>query len=184
MTAEQAYKKATRANKRLPKLELAIMQDTYWSMCYAINVIKGRWLDTEQIILLDTYNAYFYARDIVQGRWLEAEPTIMQDAERAYLYARDIIQGRWLEAEPAIMKNSYVAYYYAKDILKKRWLEAESTIAKSTWKTHYIKEFFDEPVITKEQVDIIKWYRKKLPGYFAPARLFEDKVSLLDMVIE
>jgi len=49
---------------------------------------------------------------------------------------------------------------------------------------HYIKKFFNEPVITKDEVDIIQWQRKNAQGYFAPASWFDNKVSLLDMMVK
>ena len=114
----------------------------------------------------------------------ELEHIIMQSAGHAHYYARDIIEDRWLEAEPVIIQDAEWAYYYARDVIKGRWLEAEEIIAKSDYIEYYTQRFFDEPVITKAQVDIIQWERKKQVGHFAPARLFQDNISLLDMVIE
>ena len=114
----------------------------------------------------------------------ELEPTIMQDARHAYRYARYVIKGRWPEAEPYIMQYAHYAYGYAKYVIKDRWLEAEEKIANSKYRHNYIKAFFDEPVVTKDEVDIIQWERQQQVGYFAPASLFQNKVSLLDMVIE
>jgi len=68
--------------------------------------------------------------------------------------------------------------------MKERWYEVEEIIAQSKVKNDYITAFFNEPIVTKDQVDIIQWERKKLPGYFAPASLFEDKVSLLDVMVK
>lgn len=160
MTAYEAYIKATSARKRLPESELDIIQSA------------------------SAYHAYLYARDVIEGRWLEAESLIIHSAYDACFYARDVIQGRWYEAETNIAQDAYSACCYSIDVIKDRWTEAESTIAKSNWKTHYIKEFFDEPVITKDEVDIIQWGRKNISGYYAPASLFKDQVSLLDMVME
>ena len=156
--AVEAYEKAVEAQKRLPELEPDIMQNAYIS--------------------------YLYTRDIIKCRWTEVEPNIMQDACDSYHYALDIIQRRWYEAEPIIMQDAIWAYLYARNVIKDRWLEAEEIIAKSINVNNYIKDFFDEPVITKDQVDTFVWDRKKLPGYFAPASMFEDKISLLDMVIK
>jgi len=74
---------------------------------------------------------------------------------------------------------------YANWIIKDRWIEAEEIVAKSEFKDDYIQEFFDgQPVVTKDEVDIIHWERKNAQGYFAPARLFKDKVSFLDMMVK
>ena len=124
-----------------------------------------------------------------KARWenkrsLELEPIIMQEPFYAYCYATDIIRGRWYEAEPVIMQDAINAYRYSRDVIQGRWLEAEEIIAQCEYNVDYIDMFFGEPVVTKEQVDIIQWERMNLPGYFAPASLFEDKLSLLDMVVE
>jgi len=160
MTASEAFHLARKSQKRMPELENIIMQDARY--------------------------AYYYARDVIEGRWLEAEPVIMHDAYRACLYNRVIIQGRWHEVEPIMMQEPRLAYNYAKDIIKGRWYEAEEIIASHhECKDGYIQEFFDnEPVVTKDEVDIIFWQRKNAPGYFAPASWFEDKVSLLDMMVK
>ena len=76
------------------------------------------------------------------------------------------------ELEHFIMQDGGWAYNYAKYIMQDRWYDAEEVIAKSDCQTDYIREFFNEPVITKDKVDIIQWERKNLQGYFAPIRLF------------
>ena len=158
MSPFEAYQKALLAQKRLPRYEPKIITHGFYSLQYA--------------------------RDVIHGRWPEAEPIIIQDAYNAYYYARDVIKARWIEAEQCIIQNAGSSYRYAIDVIKDRWLEAEESIAKTGYSQPYIEHFFDEPVITKEQADIIQWTRNNLTGYFAPASLLEDKVSLLDMVIE
>lgn len=132
---------------------------------------------------MTAYKAYNQAYK-AQKRLPELEHFIMQDAQWSYDYSRNVIKGRWLEAEPYIMQCYDCIYLYARDVIKGRWLEAEELISQSGWSSYYVNRFFDEPVVTKDRVDIIQWDRKKLPGYFAPASLFEPKTSLLDMVIE
>ena len=188
LTPYDVCAKAKKAQKRLPKLEPIIMQDSlsaYWSYHYACNVIKGRWPEAEPNIMQNAQYAYWYARYIMQERWLEAELVIAQDAEYAYLYTLHIIKGRWLEAEPNIMKNTWYACCYALDVIKDRWLEAEEIIAQSdTCTQRYTNEFFEEHTVTKDQIGTLMWTHINPLGYFAPASLFENKVSLLDMVIE
>ena len=157
MTAREAYVKAKKAQKRLPELEPIIVKDGFY--------------------------AYSYAKYVIKGRWFEAEPTIMQDAHSAYCYSKDVIKGRWLEVEPTIMQDEEWAYLYARDIIKGRWYDAEERFVQSIFRDDYIEIFFDEPVVTKDKVDIIPWERKNLQGYFAPASLFEQKVSVLDMMV-
>ena len=184
MTAREAYEKAKKAQKRFPELEPDIIQDAEWAYRYALHIIKGRWLESEPTIMKNAHWAYCYARDMIKGRWPEAEPTIMQDVKWTYYYSTDVIKNRWSEAEPIIMQDTQYAFWYSKNIIKGRWLEAEPIIAKSAYIYGYIEHFFDETVVTKDQVDIIDWQRNKQVGHFAPARLFETKISLLDMVIE
>ena len=183
MTPQDIYKKAYAAQKRLPELEPMIVCDIYWSYLYARDVIKGRWSEAEPNIMQDSCYAYCYAKNVVGGRWLEAETFIMQDAVWSYCYAKDVIKGRWLEAESIIIQDELYAYFYTRDVIKERWLEAEEIISKSDYKIDYIERFFDEPVITKDKVDIIEWERKKQFGYFAQDSLFEQKISVLDIMV-
>lgn len=184
MTPYDVYMKATEAQKRLPELEPIIVCNAYWACKYALNVIKGRWSEAEPAIVKCQNNAYCYARDVIKERWPEAEENIMQSIAYAYLYARDVIKGRWMEAEPVIIKEEAYLSHYAIYVIKGRWPEAEKSISMSENKRYYVETFFNEQVITKDQVGPLVWERMNLPGYFAPASLFEDKVSLLDMVIE
>jgi len=159
MNAQDAYHETLIAENRIPEpeLELIIMQDAQHAYYYAKYVLKGRWSEAEQTIMQDSYYAYCYAVDIVKGRWSEAEPTIMHDGHYAYLYARDIIKGRWPEAEEIIAHNPERIALYA-------------------------REYFNEPVVTKDEVSDLLWTQYHLPGYLAPARLF--KASLLDIMVK
>jgi len=84
--------------KLLGDITLADMIDhtnaPYWAVWYARDVIKGRWLEAEDIIKTDPFRAYLYARDIIEGRWLEIEDTIAE-SEWAYWYTREVIEGEW-----------------------------------------------------------------------------------------
>ena len=180
--ATAAYGIANKAHKRMPESEHIILQDELYSYFYARDVIQGRWLEAETSILQNAHTAYWYARDVIQGRWLEAEPVIATSNTYIMLYLLNVIQCRWPEAEPIIMQDSNDALLYALDIIKDRWPEAEQSIAQSCHVDIYIRKFFDEPVITKDKVDIIQWERKKQVGYFAPVRLFEEKYSVLDLM--
>jgi len=158
MSPQDAFTKADIAQKRIPELEHIILQNTFYACNYAMNIIEGR--------------------------WPEAETIIMNDAGDACWYARDVIQGRWLEAESTIMYSAFWASCYAQDVICRRWSEAEEVIAKSKFKDGYIAYCFgSEPIVTKDEADIIKWERKNLQGYFAPASLFEKQVSFLDMMV-
>ena len=89
----------------------------YWCYWYAVNVIKERWHEVEDVINKDPEYAYHYARDMIKGRWYEAEDVINKDPEWAYYYAHDVIKGRWHEAENVINKDPEWAYYYAHDVI-------------------------------------------------------------------
>jgi hypothetical protein len=39
---------------------------------YALNIIKGRWKEAEEVIKKDPVWAYYYAYHIIKGRWIEA----------------------------------------------------------------------------------------------------------------
>jgi len=185
MTAEYAYKQALKAKNRMPELEPIILTHVVYSCMYAFDIIQGRWIEAEPAIMQNGYWAVKYAREILKCRWLEAEPSIIRDAKYSYLYARDVIKERWLEAEPIIIKGTDSAYFYTRDVIQMRWFEAEKIIAQSKHKDDYIQDFFgSEPTITKDEVDIIFWQRKNAQGYFAPASWFEDKVSLLDVMVK
>ena len=159
MTAYEAYTLTIKENKRLSELEPIIVKDGFY--------------------------AYSYARDIIKGRWLEAESVIMQDAYNAYYYSKYVIKGRWLEAEPMLSRNPHYALQYAKDILKERWPDAEKRISLSpSAKSDYVSTFFDVAIVTRTEIGDFLWERVNPPGWFAPAMLFNNKMSLLDMVTE
>jgi hypothetical protein len=66
--------------------------------------------------------AFDYAYHIIKGRWIEAEEIIKKDPRYAYCYAYHIIKGRWIEAEEFIKKHPTYAYHYAHNIIKGRWI--------------------------------------------------------------
>jgi len=68
MTPKQAYYKAIESEKRMPKLELIISKNAYWSFLYALYVIKGRWELGEPVISKNAEYSYFYAQDVIRGR--------------------------------------------------------------------------------------------------------------------
>jgi len=49
----------------------------------------------------------------------------------------------------------------------------------------YLDDYFEnQPVVTKDTVGIVRWESKNLQGYYAPASLFDNKVSFLDMMVK
>ena len=64
------------------------------------------------------YWAYWYTRFVIKGRWVEGEEIIKTDPEWAYCYAHDVIKGRWPEGEEIIKTSPEYSYYYARDVIK------------------------------------------------------------------
>jgi len=59
------------------------------------------------------YYAYWYAMEVIKGRWPEAENVIKSDPDSAYLYAKYIIKRRWKEAENVIKSDPDCYCLYA-----------------------------------------------------------------------
>lgn len=85
---------------------------------HALNVIKGRWKEGEDIIKTDPESALAYAQDIIKGRWKEGEDIIKTDPESAVCYAIEMIKGRWKIAEEFIKTDPVSSYYYAQIVIK------------------------------------------------------------------
>jgi lambda repressor-like predicted transcriptional regulator len=118
--------------KKWPNLEKLLISKLNPELIYpyARHVIKGRWLEGEEIIAKSPTYAYEYAKHVIKGRWPEGEEIIAKSPYYAYHYARHVIKGRWPEGEKAIAKDGEYAYEYARNIIKGRWPEGESEIAK------------------------------------------------------
>lgn len=159
MNVDEAYHKAYAAQKRMPELEHIIIKSGAYSCCYAHFIINGRWPEAETAIIRDNFG-YAYAKNVIQGRWLEAEPAIMKHAPSAYKYAIGVIKGRWYEAEKIIASHH-------------------------KYQEKYAQAFFDgQPIVTKDDISDFVWKRAKAQGYFVPASLFDNKASLLDMMVK
>jgi hypothetical protein len=92
--------------------------------------------------LTDPRRAYYYAVDVIRGRWLEGEATIATSPHWAQYYAEDVIRGRFPEGEAAIATVPAPAYYYARDIIGGRFPEGEAAIAKDPpYAELYLKAF-------------------------------------------
>jgi len=68
MTPQEAYDKARKLGKRIPKLEPIISKDTHYSYYYALHVIKGKFELGEPAISKDAGYSYYYARYVIKGR--------------------------------------------------------------------------------------------------------------------
>ena len=144
MTPDQVYSKALQAGKRFPELEhLILTAGIGMTYLYTINIVKGRWIEAENIIAADACAAIIYAKEIIKERFEKAEKLIAKNSYCAYKYAADTIKGRFEKAEKLIAcsdyneayikivfcskppadyasKSSFGLYLYAKNVLKGR----------------------------------------------------------------
>jgi hypothetical protein len=66
MTPIQAYVKC---NGEINKdLEPFIIKDPEWAFHYSHNIIKDRWGEAEQYIINDSYLTYCYAINVIKGK--------------------------------------------------------------------------------------------------------------------
>jgi hypothetical protein len=141
--AERAYWFACSSERRLPEeRECIVLRDTHLAVCYAKNVVKGRWKPVEDDMFYrhpDRHKVYVeaneYAKDVVKGRWPEFEEAILDRAVAdpgwmAYIYARDILKGPWPEAEDVIAEDGMASDGYASAVLNAPWPKGEPAIAK------------------------------------------------------
>jgi len=103
MTPYQAHLESEKLGKRMPELEPVISKDAYYSYCYAINIIKGKWELGEPTISKNAQFSFIYARD-VKGRFILGEPAISKNALYSYLYAKYVIKGKL----PDFMHNQMI----------------------------------------------------------------------------
>jgi hypothetical protein len=68
MTPHQAYYKCIPNKQRDKDLEQYIIKDSYYAYFYAKNVIKGRWVEAENIISTSPPHIYWYAIDVIKGK--------------------------------------------------------------------------------------------------------------------
>ena len=76
--------------------------------------------------------AYWYASDVIKGRWVEGEEVIKRSSEWAFHYALNVIKSRWVEGEEVIKRDSYWTYWYAMDVINGRWVEGEEAIKRDS----------------------------------------------------
>ena len=74
----------------------------------------------------DPLDAFRYALNVLKGRFVEAEPTIATDPYYAYRYALEVVKGRWKEAEANISTSQWIAYCYAIDVLGLNEVQAKT----------------------------------------------------------
>lgn len=94
--AKASYEYALTHNQRFKEGEQSILDhcrrnDGEIACDYAMNVIKGRWVESEPIILESDRLILKYAVKVIKGRWLEAEGRF-RDLNIAQVYARKMIE--------------------------------------------------------------------------------------------
>jgi hypothetical protein len=67
MTPEEAFQYCRLKKRRMPELESIISTDSYYSYCYARDVIKGRFEECEKSIANDSELSYWYACHVING---------------------------------------------------------------------------------------------------------------------
>ena len=75
--AWHAYNKAYDAGKRLPEIEDIVLADSWVSCRYALNVVKGRWIEAEDFIMTNPDDSCFYAINIIKGKLPEKMHNMM-----------------------------------------------------------------------------------------------------------
>jgi len=147
MTPEEAYYKCrVISNYRRNKyLEQHIINDPEYAYRYAREVIKGRWIEAEEIIKNNTKNAYLYAIFIIENRWKKAEEFIKKDPQYAYLYAKYVIKDRWKQAEIYIIKSPMCSYMYALDVIKGKLPENmhNAMLLRATTDDEWARDYFN-----------------------------------------
>ncbi len=68
MTPEQAFNKLLINKKRDKDLESIIIKSPKFSWLYAMQQIKGRWIEAEDVISTDPFFTYYYAQDLINGK--------------------------------------------------------------------------------------------------------------------
>jgi len=77
MTPERAYLKSLEAGKRLTELESIVLTSPKDSCYYAIDIIKSRWIEAEDIIMTDSYLSLIYARYAIKDKLPEKMHNMM-----------------------------------------------------------------------------------------------------------
>ena len=93
--------------------EQALKTKAWIAVDHAREVVKGRFVDGEDLIKSDAHAAYLYAYEIIGGPWPEGEDLIATEAGPSYLYASYVLRGRFLKGEPSIDKSHMHSSWYS-----------------------------------------------------------------------
>ena len=117
---DAAYKKI--ANHKGPKpldrtaaekLETVIAKSANFSMKYAENILKHRFIKGEDIISTSAPSSYIYAKLILGSRFRKGEDAIADDIYYSYQYAVHVLKGRFEKGEAKIKGSTYWEDYCA-----------------------------------------------------------------------
>jgi len=112
------------------QFERTIAKDTYYSYCYAQDVLKGPFPLGEETIAQDACYSYWYAQCVLKSRFKLGEKIIATDAHYSYAYARYVLKGPFKLGEKIISKKARYSYYYARCVLRAPFSLGEMVIAK------------------------------------------------------
>lgn len=79
-SAKDAYEYCVAAKKRVPELEVLILEHDWYTFLYTLELVKERWPAAEKTILQSekVTSLLYYAKHIIKGRWLEAEAIMFE----------------------------------------------------------------------------------------------------------
>ena len=89
MIPEEVYLQVREQGYGTPEQEAIIATNSWYSYCYARDVIKGRWEPGEAIIATYAYYSYLYASNAIKGRFPLCESIIAQSGYWKY-YLNDV----------------------------------------------------------------------------------------------
>ena len=100
---EWAYHVSALDGKPWIEAEQIIANDAWWAFEYAQDVV-GRGNETiEKGVLQNPKYTYLYARFVVKGQFLQGEEVISKDPRASMLYAQKVMGSRFIPGESAIL---------------------------------------------------------------------------------
>ena len=87
---QMVYAKLMLSNDNFSRLERS-RTDAEWAYIYAFWVLKRRWPEAEATIAKNSNAAYCYAVNVIRGRFLKGEREIFAHEIFSYNYKRDIL---------------------------------------------------------------------------------------------
>lgn len=162
-TPRHAIKKARRG-VQLTKWELEkITENAHYSFQYAMEVVRGRFLEGELAIAEDSINSLKYAVHIVRDRWEPGEAKIAESEDLSLQYARDVLKARFPLGEKVILSCIGSSVEYSKSVLRGRWRPLERKILRMSPKE--IEKWWDRRDFYKSVSVYLKVIGGRWPEY-------------------